>query len=95
MEGKRFARVWALWAALYLPLATLGPNGLVPVPVWPHVSQHLLQARARIGSDIRTTADETESGRLIAVRPRLDVTPYFQQRVVGDPREDALMARAQ
>jgi hypothetical protein len=89
---QRFLRLWALWSALYLVLAVVGPNGLMPVPVWPVVSQHILQVRAWLGEDIVTPEDETEEARLIPVSRRLDVTPYIHHRVVRDPREDSLIA---
>lgn len=92
MNSRRFVRVWALWGGIYLILAVIGPNGLVPVPTWPVVSQHLLQARAWLGLDITIPGDKGEAGRVISVGPRLDVTPYFQYRVVRDPRENILVS---
>ncbi len=92
MNGRRFFRMWVLWAGIYLALAVVGPNGLVPVPVWPVVSQHLLQARSWLGLDIHLPESETEQGQVIEVRPRLDVTPYFQNQIIGDPREKVLIS---
>ncbi len=87
----RFLRLWLLWSALSMVLVTLGPNGLVPVPVWPDVSQHLLQARAWLGQDITIEGDDGNT-TVIAVAGRLDVTPYFENRVVKDPRERGLVS---
>ncbi len=92
MNHRRFIRVWALWAVIYLILAVIGPNGLVPVPTWPMVSQHLLQARAWLGLDITVPGDQGDPERVIEVEPGLDVTPYFRNRVVGDPRENSLIS---
>lgn len=92
MNRERFVRVWALWAVIYLILAVLGPNGLVPVPTWPVVSQHLVQARAWLGLDISIPGGGAEVGQVIEVAPGLDVTPYFRHRVVEDPRENALVS---
>lgn len=92
MNRERFVRVWALWAVIYLVLAVVGPNGLVPVPTWPVVSQHLLQARAWLGLDITIPGTEGETERVIEVGPGLEVTPYFRHRVVEDPRENALVS---
>ncbi|RLE36332.1 MAG: hypothetical protein DRJ61_00950, partial [Acidobacteria bacterium] len=92
MNHQRFIRVWVLWTMIYLILAVVGPNGLVPVPIWPVVSQHLLQGRAWLGLDIRIPDDYGDPGRVIEVKPGLDVTPYFQHRLVGDPRENTLVS---
>ncbi len=92
VNHQRFIRVWVLWTMIYLILAVVGPNGLVPVPIWPVVSQHLLQGRAWLGLDIRIPDDYGDPGRVIEVKPGLDVTPYFQHRLVGDPRENTLVS---
>jgi len=89
--ARRFAAVWAIFAGLYVALAALGPNGVVPVPVWPQVNQHLLQVRAWIGDDIELVGADGEPAGVVEVTPRLDVTPYLRHRVVGDPRERALL----
>ena len=89
---SRFMRLWILWSLLSLVLAVAGPNGLVPAPVWPVISQHVLQARAWLGSDISAPDPDGGPDRIIAVSPRLDVTPYIENRVVRDPREDAVAA---
>ncbi len=90
-ERRRFLGLWAMWAGLYALLAVLGPNGLVPEPVWPVVSQHVLQARAWLGRDIDVVDDNGAVTGRVAVSPRLDVTPYFRHRIVRDPREEALV----
>jgi len=87
--SSRFFRLWLLWSAVYLLLAVLGPNG--PRPSWPHISQHLLQARAWAGSDIRFL-DGSGREKIIRVSPRLDVTPYFAHRIVEDPRENTVIS---
>jgi len=92
MPRTRFLRLWLLWSGLYMILVTLGPAGLVPTPVWPDLSQHLLQARAWLGQDIRIDAEDDRPSRSITVTPRLDVTPYFENRVVKDPRERTLVS---
>jgi hypothetical protein len=92
MLQSRFARVWLLWTGLYVALAASGPNGLVRAPLWPDVSQHLLQARAWLGADIRIPIGETGGVEVLSVAPRLDVTPYFKNRPVRDPRENALVS---
>lgn len=92
MNQRRFVRVWALWAVIYIVLAIVGPNGLTPVPTWPVVSQYLLQARAWLGVDITIPGDNGEPERVVEVGPRLDVTPYFRDRVVRDPRENTLVS---
>jgi len=92
MPRARFLRLWTLWSAFYLVLAVVGPNGLVPVPVWPVVSQHVLQTRAWLGDDILAPRPDTTEDLVIPVAPSLEVTPYFRHRVVRDPREDALIA---
>lgn len=89
MISSRFFRLWLLWSALYLLLAVAGPNG--PRLSWPHISQHLLQARAWAGSDIRFV-DDAGKEEVVAVDPRLDVTPYFAHRVVEDPRENGVIS---
>ena len=89
--ARRFAAVWVIFAGLYVALAALGPNGVVPVPVWPRVNQHQLQVRAWLGEDIEVVGPNGEVERVVEVRPRLDVTPYLRDRVVGDPRETALL----
>lgn len=91
VTGQRFAAVWAIFAGLYVALAALGPNGVVPVPVWPRVNQHQLQVRAWIGEDIEVTSPDGAVEKVIEIRPRLDVTPYLRDRVVNDPREAALL----
>ena len=88
----RFLRLWLLWSGLYMLLVTLGPNGLVPTPVWPDISQHLLQTRAWLGHDIAIAGEEGDEDTIITVAPRLDVTPYFENRVVRDPRERGLVS---
>ena len=85
MPSSRFFRIWLLWSFVYLFLSIAGPNG--PRPFWPHLSQHLLQARAWAGSDIHLEGDV-----VIPVSPRLDLTPYFEHRVIEDPREDSLIS---
>jgi hypothetical protein len=92
MIRSRFLRLWVLWSLLYLVFAVAGPNGLVPAPVWPVISQHVLQARAWLGSDIGAPNPDGGPDRMVAVSPRLDVTPYFETRVVRDPREDSIAA---
>lgn len=89
--GRRFFRIWVIFAALYTVLAAVGPNGPRSAMVWPQVNQHLLLTRAWIGEDIELPETESQAARTIAVGPRLDVTPYFRNRVVADPREQALM----
>jgi hypothetical protein len=89
--ARRFAAVWVIFAGLYVALAALGPNGVVPVPVWPRINQHLLQVRAWVGDDIELVGADGEPADIVEVAPRLDVTPYLQHRVVGDPREAALL----
>lgn len=84
--------MWTLWSAFYLALAVIGPNGLVPVPVWPVVSQHILQTRAWLGDDIVASQPDAAEDLLIPVAPALEVTPYFRHRVVRDPREDTLVS---
>ena len=88
---RRFAAVWVVFAGLYVGLAALGPNGVVPVPVWPRINQHQLQVRAWLGEDIGVVGPDGGIERVVEVRPRLDVTPYLQDRVVADPREAALL----
>ncbi len=92
MVEQRFVRVWVLWGMIYLGLAVIGPGGLVPVPTWPAVNQHLIQAKAWLGLDITVPAGMRARERVIEVMPRLDVTPYFQNRVIRDPREDSLIS---
>lgn len=92
MNGQRFVRMWVLWGGIYLVLAVIGPNGLVPVPVWPVISQHVLQARSWLGFDIIIPGSGTEPEQRIEVNPRLDVTPYFRNQVIRDPRENGLVS---
>ena len=92
MLKKRFVRVWILWAVVYSCLAAVGPNGLLPHPVWPVISQHIIQARAWLGDDIELLNDEGFFESELEISPRLDVTPYYQNRVVNDPRENTLIA---
>ena len=91
MFARRFAAVWVLFAGLYVALAALGPNGVVPVPVWPRVNQHQLQVRAWLGEDIEVVGADGEAAGIVEVSPRLDVTPYLEHRVVGDLRESTLL----
>ncbi len=83
--------MWVIFAGLYVALAALGPNGVVPVPVWPRINQHLLQVRAWVGDDIELVGADGEAAGIVEVAPRLDVTPYLRDRVVDDPREDTLL----
>ena len=83
--------VWVIFAGFYVTLAAFGPNGVVPVPVWPRVNQHQLLVRAWIGEDIAVVGPSGEVDRVVEVEPRLDVTPYLRDRVVSDPRERALL----
>lgn len=92
MLKSRFLRVWLFWSLFYLFLVTLGPNGLLPVPVWPAISQHVVQARAWLGDDIEVWNDNGTFDRDLEVCPRLDVTPYFRHSVINDPRESTLLA---
>ncbi len=92
MLKPRFFRVWIFWAVFYSALAAIGPNGLVPTPVWPVISQHIIQARAWLGDDIEILNDEGFVDRELEIRPRLSVTPYYQYRVVNDSRESTLIA---
>ncbi len=92
MLKRRFVRVWIFWAVVYSVLAAVGPNGLVPNPVWPVISQHIMQARAWLGDDIEILDDEGFFDRELEINPRLDVTPYYQYRVINDPRESILIA---
>ncbi len=41
-----------VWAVAYAALVAVGPQGLIPNPVWPVISQHVLQTRAWLGDDI-------------------------------------------
>jgi hypothetical protein len=77
---------------IYLGLTMMGPNGLRTGLVWPVVSQHVLQARAWLGDDIEIPGPDGTVIDVVAVAPRLDVTPYFRHRVVADPREDGLVS---
>lgn len=92
MNRQRFIRIWAFWGGIYLVLAVIGPNGLVPVPVWPVVSQHVLQARSWLGFDITIPGSTSTPEQRIEVSPRLDVTPYFRNQVIRDPRENSLVS---
>jgi len=92
MPTSRFLRVWLLWSALYTALAVAGPNGLLGRPVWPVASQHLFQARAWLGVDIEVVDEVGVEVDRLPVEPRLDVTPYFENRPVRDPRENALVS---
>lgn len=91
MSRQRFLSVWLGFALCYLVLAALGHGGLRQTGSWPQVNQHLLQVRAWRGDDIVLTAENGGSGQVIAVRPRLDVTPYFRDWVINDPRERVLL----
>jgi hypothetical protein len=88
---QRFLAVWLGFALLYMVLAALGHGGLRQTGSWPEVNQHLLQVRAWRGEDIVLTAPDGSSTRVIAVDPRLDVTPYFTDWVIDDPRERVLL----
>lgn len=88
--SRRFVLVVAIFGLLYAILAALGPYGIVPVPVWPEVTQQLLQARAWLGEDL--FVDDGDRLELIPVSPRLDVTPYVAHRMVRDPREETIVA---
>ncbi len=92
MDRRRFLRLWTLWSAVYMAIAVVGPNGLIPVPSWPVISQHLIQARAWLGMDIVVFDEAGYPQKTIEVEPRIDVTPYFRTRVVSDPREDGLVS---
>jgi len=89
VRPKTFLRIWLLWTGIYLLLALAGPNG--PRPFWPVISQHLLQVRAWVGSDIVETDPAGRETR-ISVSPRLDLSPYFSHRVVHDPRENSIIS---
>lgn len=92
MIRMRFVRVWVVWAVAYAALVAVGPQGLIPNPVWPVISQHVLQTRAWLGDDIDLWNENGTFDRTQTISPRLDVTPYFQHRVINDPRESTLMA---
>lgn len=91
MPRQRFVAVWLGFALLYTVLAVLGHGGLRPTGSWPQVNQHLLQVRAWRGDDIVLIAPDGGPGQVIAVQPRLDVTPYFRDWVIEDPRERVLL----
>jgi hypothetical protein len=91
MARQRFVAIWLGFSLLYLALAALGPNGLRETGTWPQTNQHLLQVRAWRGEDIRLPGAEGSGGRTISVSPRLDVTPYFRDWVLDDPREHVLV----
>jgi hypothetical protein len=88
---QRFLAIWLGFGLLYLTLAALGPDGLLDTGSWPQTNQHLLQVRAWRGEDIEPPAELGSGGRIIEVTPRLDVTPYFRDWVLDDPRERVLM----
>jgi hypothetical protein len=91
MPRQRFLAVWLGFAFFYTVLAALGHGGLRQTGSWPQVNQHLLQVRAWRGDDIVLTTPTGASERVIAVEPRLDVTPYFRDWVIEDPREKVLL----
>jgi len=91
MARQRFLVIWLTFAFLYLALAALGPDGLLGRGLWPQVNQHLLQVRAWCGDDIVAPTEDGHEERVIQVRPRLDVTPYFRSWVLDDPRERVLL----
>jgi hypothetical protein len=92
MTRQRFLLIWSTFSFLYLLLAGLGPGGLLPTGRWPLVNQHLLQVRAWRGVDIIAPAAGGAGDEIIAVDPRLDVTPYFRHWVVEDSRERVLLS---
>jgi hypothetical protein len=91
MPRQRFFAVWLGFSLLYTLLAALGHGGLLKTGSWPQVNQHLLQVRAWRGEDIVLTGPDGSPERVIAVEPRLDVTPYFRDWVIEDPRERVLL----
>ena len=91
LPRQRFLAVWLGFALLYTVLAALGHGGLRQTGSWPRVNQHLLQVRAWRGDDIVLAAPDGSPGRVIDVEPRLDVTPYFSDWVIDDPRERVLL----
>jgi hypothetical protein len=91
MPRQRFLAIWLGFSLLYVALASVGPGGLLSTGSWPQVNQHLLQVRAWRGDDIEITGPSGKAERVIAVRPRLDVTPYFRNWVISDPREKVLL----
>ena len=91
LARQRFLAVWLGFALLYMVLAALGHGGLRQTGSWPEVNQHLLQVRAWRGEDIVLTAPDGSPKRVITVDPRLDVTPYFRDWVIDDPRERVLL----
>jgi hypothetical protein len=92
MPRQRFLAVWIGFTFLYLLLTALGPEGLLSTGIWPRVNQHLLQVRAWRGEDILVPDESGTVGRVIPISPRLDVTPYFENWVMEDPRERVLMS---
>ncbi|RLE17137.1 MAG: hypothetical protein DRJ50_14425, partial [Actinobacteria bacterium] len=80
------------FAGFYTLLALIGPNGLLPSFVWPDNNQHLLQVRAWLGEDIDLESIGPGEDLHIDVEPRLDVTPYFEHRVIAHPRDRAMLA---
>jgi hypothetical protein len=91
LPRQRFLAVWLGFALLYTVLAALGHGGLRQTGSWPLVNQHLLQVRAWRGDDIVLAAPDGSPERVITVEPRLDVTPYFSDWVIDDPRERVLL----
>lgn len=91
MPRRRFLAIWLGFALLYTVLAALGHDGLRRTGSWPMVNQHLLQVRAWRGDDIVLPAPDGSAGRVVTVNPRLDVTPYFSDWVIQDPREKVLL----
>lgn len=89
---RRFFRIWALFAGFYTLLALVGPNGLLPSFIWPDNNQHSLQARAWLGEDIDVESVNPDEALHIDVDPRLDVTPYFEHRVIVHPRDKSMLA---
>ena len=91
MPRRRFLAVWSGFALVYTVLAALGLGGLRQTGSWPRVNQHLLQVRAWRGDDIVSRDRSGAVERVVAVAPRLDVTPYFRDWVIDDPRERVLL----
>jgi hypothetical protein len=91
VNRQRFLAIWLGFSVLYLGLAVVGPMGLTRTGVWPLVNQHLLQVDAWRGHDIHVPSDDGSIASTVPVEPRLDVTPYFRDWVVADPREKVLL----